>query len=372
MAVLTGSVQAQLEISWGGGDGSWDDKNWTDGSGLDFIESLTGTRDGSNGSGGPNGGDIITIGSGTVDYPADLLQSDLRIKQGSQLIITGGATWVQSQNDDWSENRWTEMDCSSLVLDNGTFRRTGAVRDEGGGALMVGSWRGADNQSSWLPYQETNITITNGGRLENEGSLWFGSPDILPDSVFTMTIDNGAVDLTGGDIPPDSEFPYEGDLFFFDPGNNPTYTIDFKGPGSITVDSTGIALATIDDVQYMTYEDLWNEGILKANGQSGPDGALFANYFAITGALGQDNYTLSWKAGATPQLQAGDADENLQFNQFDLIKVQQAAKYLTAQAATWGDGDWDGRRGARREIHPWAMGGSISSILSRRWPTDST
>ena len=34
-----------------------------------------------------------------------------------------------------------------------------------------------------------------------------------------------------------------------------------------------------------------------------------------------------------------------QFNQLDLVKVQIAAKYLTAQAATWGDGDWDGAPG---------------------------
>jgi hypothetical protein len=44
-------------------------------------------------------------------------------------------------------------------------------------------------------------------------------------------------------------------------------------------------------------------------------------------------------------LQAGDADMNLQFDQFDLVKVQIGAKYLTGQAATWGDGDWNGAPG---------------------------
>jgi hypothetical protein len=42
-----------------------------------------------------------------------------------------------------------------------------------------------------------------------------------------------------------------------------------------------------------------------------------------------------------PQLQAGDADQDLDFDQFDLIKVQIAAKYLTGQPATWGEGDWN-------------------------------
>jgi hypothetical protein len=49
--------------------------------------------------------------------------------------------------------------------------------------------------------------------------------------------------------------------------------------------------------------------------------------------------------GGQTQLQAGDADQNLEFNQLDLVQVQIAAKYLTAQPATWGEGDWDGAPG---------------------------
>ncbi len=44
-------------------------------------------------------------------------------------------------------------------------------------------------------------------------------------------------------------------------------------------------------------------------------------------------------------LQAGDADQDWDFDQLDLVKVQIAAKYLTGQAATWGEGDWDGAPG---------------------------
>jgi hypothetical protein len=44
-------------------------------------------------------------------------------------------------------------------------------------------------------------------------------------------------------------------------------------------------------------------------------------------------------------LQAGDADQDLDFDQLDLVHVQIAAKYLTGQAATWGDGDWNGAPG---------------------------
>ena len=46
-----------------------------------------------------------------------------------------------------------------------------------------------------------------------------------------------------------------------------------------------------------------------------------------------------------PMLQAGDADQDLDFDQFDLVRVQQAAKYVTGQSATWGEGDWNGAPG---------------------------
>ena len=49
-----------------------------------------------------------------------------------------------------------------------------------------------------------------------------------------------------------------------------------------------------------------------------------------------------------PALRAGDADQDLDFDQLDLVKVQIAAKYLTGSAATWGDGDWDGAPGGKQ------------------------
>ncbi len=47
------------------------------------------------------------------------------------------------------------------------------------------------------------------------------------------------------------------------------------------------------------------------------------------------------------ELLPGDADQDLDFDQLDLVRVQIAARYLTGQAATWGEGDWDGAPGGR-------------------------
>ena len=59
---------------------------------------------------------------------------------------------------------------------------------------------------------------------------------------------------------------------------------------------------------------------------------------------------------SAPQLQPGDANEDLEFDQLDLVQVQVAAKYLTGQAATWGEGDWDGAPGGRPGLPPGGNG----------------
>ena len=46
-----------------------------------------------------------------------------------------------------------------------------------------------------------------------------------------------------------------------------------------------------------------------------------------------------------PGLLAGDADQDLDFDQLDLTSVLDAGKYVTGQPATWGEGDWNGAPG---------------------------
>ena len=46
-------------------------------------------------------------------------------------------------------------------------------------------------------------------------------------------------------------------------------------------------------------------------------------------------------------MRAGDADQDFDFDQLDLVQVQSAAKYLTGELATWGEGDWNGAPGGR-------------------------
>jgi hypothetical protein len=77
---------------------------------------------------------------------------------------------------------------------------------------------------------------------------------------------------------------------------------------------------------------------------------LHANGIAILNAA--VDYALGLLAPGAPALQAGDADQDLDFDQLDLVRVQIAAKYLTGQPATWGQGDWNGAPGGSKGSPP--------------------
>ena len=44
-------------------------------------------------------------------------------------------------------------------------------------------------------------------------------------------------------------------------------------------------------------------------------------------------------------LQPGDANQDLSFDQRDIVRVLTSNKYLSGTAATWGEGDWNGAPG---------------------------
>jgi len=48
-----------------------------------------------------------------------------------------------------------------------------------------------------------------------------------------------------------------------------------------------------------------------------------------------------------PAIEPGDANGDGEFNQLDLLQVLRRGKFLSGEAATWQDGDWDGAPGGR-------------------------
>jgi hypothetical protein len=82
------------------------------------------------------------------------------------------------------------------------------------------------------------------------------------------------------------------------------------------------------------------------HGQSYPGGATHPNRVL------PEDVSFVRLISNVPQLRAGDANQDLKFDQLDLVRVQIAAKYLTGQVATWGEGDWNGAPGGRPGAPP--------------------
>jgi hypothetical protein len=244
------------------------------------------------------------------------------------LTIKEGAVWQQVTDGTFTENAWTQMDPSNLILDGGTFRRSGeSPAGDGGGLVLFGSYRDDSNFATLAAPAEINVEIKNGGRLENTGQLWFGADDEhSAGTEVTFTINDGDIDLTGGTIPvTNSTLAVDADLAFFfdyDEANgvpkNEQWEINFTGPGSITVDSAGINVYRQDEFSIWTggdpvsYEDLWDQGILKANGLSGATQtpAVFSTFFTTSGTPGMDNYVLNSLITAAPVDLPGDYNNN--------------------------------------------------------------
>ena len=262
------------------------------------------------------------------------------------LNLSNGAVFnhITSVGGD-SDGMWTRWNGAELNIDNATFHRAGDKPNGfSGGAMMLASYHGYANSVQ-------TISLTNGGRFENEGQLWFGvsSFDLLGDNAanirVVMAINNGHLDLTGGDEHEldNDGLPLRSDLAFIygrTPDNDPdltdneTYIINFTGPGTITVDGdavnpvdgdtstggggirvarqTGATVMVGEDTHAVyeggdvqkSYQDLWNLGILRANNLSGLTGANFNDFFTVSNAPGQNDYKLTSIIAPVPAISA--------------------------------------------------------------------
>jgi hypothetical protein len=369
------ALDAIPTIQWvGAASGEWNDANaWKNTTTNVTGDALTllGDRYGSEGMNTidpalTKARNIVIGGGATVEYDGRTSNNNMtprgfRMRQGTNLTIKDGATWVHDQTlyDAAIGAQECRCDFSSLTLDGGTFRRVGeSAAGEGGGNAIFGSYNDDNNQPRLGTTPPTvTVDIKNGGRLENTGQLWFGTEgESSPKVRVHMNINNGHMDLTGGDTAPimnSNEFPFvEADLaFFYDNGDanedpasagphNEEHWINFTGPGSITVDHTGIFVYKQDELgiwntgaTQVSYQDLWAEGILKANGLSGKVGvtygdsvnpivlqqADFNNFFSVTGAPGMDNYILTSLLVNPPANLLGDYNGNGKVDAADYV-----------------------------------------------------
>jgi hypothetical protein len=347
LTLFTGAVCAQLEaavpVVWDGSAGvspiyhappeflRWEEANWT----KDGVPGQTAFDTMGDNTGGRGGLDIVIGGGAKVFHdqndggtdPGALGDFKPRMDlngPGSLTIKEGATLWLDAHTD--QDGRWARMNIN-LNLDNGTFRTTRTPSlcppsecSVSGGRVIFGY------QNELLPNTKMEINLTNGARMETHGKVVFGNPDFHedPDQPQTghnpgievaVTINDATLDLTGGNAYQDFFGLVDGELIFIYEyyggvgPKNEKYSINFTGPGSITVDtgifvgeqdSAGVygphheLLGTVPDLYTpIAYQDLWNLGILQANGQSGKTGATFGNFFTTTGSPGMENYTLT-------------------------------------------------------------------------------
>jgi len=315
LSLLIGGTAQAVNVVWDGGNGLWSDANWNSGQ---TALLLLGTPRGLNVGNGEVGTDVIVNG-GDILFKSEVLddfrwQDDPNTDSGT-LTITGGSTLeINTAPPGDSDGQWSQFNTKALNINNGTLTRTFTATDPAFPAITIlssglFSFAGVAANDGI----DTQINLSNGGLIDNAGILGFGwyTQNHLNAKV-AMTINDGALDLhdaknadflgglAGGLGNPELLFHYG-----WDPVNNvaltPDYSINFTGPGSITVDRSGITVVRADGYDTMnsintydqlsvitnkTYEDLWDLGLLQAHGFSGLDGKTFSDFFSVTGTTG--------------------------------------------------------------------------------------
>jgi len=364
---VVASASHAVDIVWDGGDGDWQSNNWNGGqSAVDVFGYARGMDIGAAGNppGTPVGTDAY-INGGNVNFDAEILD-DFRWKNDHEiggansgtLNLSGGAILtIDTAPPGDSDGHWSQFNTKALNIDNATLRRTFTATDPmfpANTVLSGGIFSFAGNSA--YDGIDTEINLTNGGTIENDGILSYGwYTESFPNTRVAMTINDGHLDLTGGDNVDFLDGAVGGagnaDLLFsrgWDSGTssllNEDYSINFTGPGSIKVDHSGILIIERngpDPLDYdfstittlRTYEDVWDAGILRAHGFSGLDGKTFSDFFTVTGTSGTDGYIL------TSNVLPGDFDANTNVDGTDFLKWQRD------DGSAAGLSDWEGNFG---------------------------
>ncbi len=245
VGLVVASAAVAAPVTWNGStDGNWETgTNWSTGS----MPNLDGT-------------DTATIGNGdTVTYNPG---PDLTINAGSSLTINGGSTWQQGPTN------WSQVNGGSLVLDNGTFSRTG------GGNLVLGFNDGDD----------ATLSLDNGSEINLGGELWLGHTSAITNQIISVNIAGGSsINATT---------PGAVGLWLWDPdaaGND--FNINFESGLAVSSINARLGVRTVagSGGNAALWETLWNDGILTIDGGNAGN---FSDHFVTSGTPGTSDYSI--------------------------------------------------------------------------------
>lgn len=185
-------------------------------------------------------------------------------------------------------------------------------------------------------------SANNGGGTDGEEFFFANDSKVAGDFIYVASEETGF------------------DAFF---GFQPDHTASamlINGDDAIELFRDGMLIDVFGEIDVDGTDQPWEyiDGWAYRKDATGPDGSTFAlDNWLFSGPDALDGESTNQtsqspvplasygRSDGMVTLEAGDADQNLRFDQFDIIKVQTAGKYLTGQGATWGEGDWDGAPG---------------------------
>jgi hypothetical protein len=218
------------------------------------------------------------------------------------------------------------------------------------------------------------------GGGENHGLLWF---DISPEELAGFGDGKATLQLTVDDSGSNANVHrMTEDWLTAAPDGNVSWNSIPGGPGVVpgqnTEETMSFRTGDMSSGNQYTFDvtaDLlaWASGVPNYGWGFVPTGTGGLGVTSFQSSTGADHPQLILEPGdpVGPELQAGDANMDLQFDQLDLVQVQIAAKYLTGAAATWGEGDWDGAPGGSPGNPPAGDGffnqGDVVAALTGGW-----
>ena len=170
--------------------------------------------------------------------------------------------------------------------------------------------------------------------LDADDRIFFTHPDLRDVQLFDTVENVWRPFATGLTTPSDLAFSPNGELYVVQREPGTIVRFDMSG-NPLGVFASGFDKPT--DIDFDENQNLYvaSAGTMTIDRVT-PDGQVEQG--VIQNVIGPIAVSPDW-------LQAGDADQDLDFDQEDIVRVVQAGRYLTGEAANWAEGDWNGAPG---------------------------
>ena len=229
------------------------------------------------------------------------------------LYFNGGALYVDAKHPDWdSDNPDRNVPAARYVQ----------VTNEIYEALLAESARWGDQHRPDLPFTRDREWVAERANLLQN---WFPQrSEIMVNAYRQMElypdVEAPRFNQHGGAVEPGFQLTFDnpngrGTIYYTLDGSDPRLIGGNVSPTALVHDGNAILLSSSVPLKSRVFSD--------------------GEWSALNGA----NFTI--EVGGTKAFAAGDANQDQQFDQFDVVQVLQSAKYRTGDTASWEEGDWN-------------------------------